>query len=103
MSDLFSYTPPSTYPNAPGMKERGGTSQEAAEKVAGTSERARGQILSLLWKMPPMTADEIAKEMNWTVLFCRPRVSELHAMKAIKKAGRKKNESGMSAWTWTVA
>ena len=91
------------YPESPGHKERGGTSQEAAEKVAGSSEKARGMILSLLWKMPPMTADQISAELGWPITYGRPRVSELHKLKAIKKAGRSKNASGMSAWLWTIA
>lgn len=95
--DLLSYPT-----ERPGFKEHG-TSKEAAEKIAGTSEAARGKILSLLWKMPPMTADEIAAEMGWTVLYTRPRVSELFKMNAIKKAGRRKNDSGLNAWTWTIA
>ena len=91
------------YPHQPGHKEHGGTSEEAAKKVAGSSEAARGMILSLLWKMPPMTADQIATEFGWTVLYTRPRVSELYKLNAIKKAGRSKNASGMSAWLWEIA
>jgi hypothetical protein len=102
MTDLFSYEPPAKYPTTPGFKTDG-TSKEAAEKIAGTSEAARGQILSLLWKSKPMSADQIAAHFGWTVLFTRPRVSELHKMKAIKRAGRTKNESGMSAWLWEIA
>lgn len=91
------------YPGSPGFKERGGTSEEAAEKVASTTEQARGRILQLLWKSHPMTADEIAAELGWTVLYCRPRVSELNKMSAIKKDGRRRNASGLSANTWTIA
>jgi predicted HTH transcriptional regulator len=91
------------YPDSPGFKERGGTSEEAAEKVSGGSEAARGKILSLLWTREAMTADEIAAHFGWSQFYARPRVSELHKLKAIKKAGRKANDSGMSAWAWTVA
>jgi predicted ArsR family transcriptional regulator len=90
------------YPQNPGYKAEG-TSREAAEKVAGGSEKARGQILSLLWKSEPMRADQIAAHFGWTVLYTRPRVSELFKMKAIKKAGRSRNDSGLSANLWTVA
>jgi ParB-like chromosome segregation protein Spo0J len=90
------------YPESPGYKEPT-TSKEAAERVAGTSEAARGMILSLLWTKPPMSADQIAAHFGWTVLYTRPRVSELHKMNAIKKAGRVTNASGLSAWAWTIA
>jgi len=92
------------YPQTPGFKERGGTSEEAAKAVSVTCEQARGMILSLLWTKPPMTADEIAAHFGWSRFFTRPRVSQLHTLKAIKKVARKPNpDSGMNAWTWTVA
>lgn len=91
-----------SYPNSPGYKAPG-TSQEAAEKVSSSTGNARGRILKLLWHSPALSADEIALEMGWTVLYCRPRVSELHSMGAIKKAGRGKNASGLSANLWTIA
>ena len=90
------------YPQGPGYKAEG-TSKEAAEKVAGSSEANRGKILSYLWTTAPRTADEIAEHFGWSVLYTRPRVSELHKLKAIRKAGRRRNDSGMSANTWTVA
>jgi hypothetical protein len=102
MTDLFSYEPPAKYPTTPGFKTDG-TSKEAAEKIAGTSEAARGQILSLLWKSKAMSADEIGAHFGWTPLYVRPRVSELHKLGAIKKAGRRRNASGLNAWTWTIA
>lgn len=95
--DLLSYRD-----GGPGYKAPG-TSQEAAEKVSSTTANARGQILKLLWQRPPLTADEIAQEMGWTVLYCRPRVSELNKMGAIKKVGRRRNESGLNANCWTIA
>ena len=101
--DLFGYEPPATYPESPGVKERGGTSQEAADKVAGSTEAARGRILSLLWNSKPMSADQISAHFGWNITYGRPRVCELHKLGAIKKAGRTTNDSGMSAWLWTVA
>lgn len=91
-----------SYPNSPGYKAPG-TSQEAAEKVSSSTGNARGQILKLLWHSPALSADEIALEMGWTVLYCRPRVAELNKLKAIKKVGRRRNASGLNAWTWTIA
>ncbi len=101
--DLFDTPIPERYPSHPGSKT-GGTSEEAAKAVAGSSERARGMILSWLWTVPPRTADEIAEHFGWSVLYTRPRVSELHKLKAIKKAGRRSNpSSNLSANTWTIA
>lgn len=91
-----------SYPERPGFKSDG-TSKEAAQAISSTTEMARGQIRKLLWQSQPMTADEIAHELGWTVLFCRPRVSELHKMGAIKKVGRRRNASGLNAWTWSIA
>jgi predicted ArsR family transcriptional regulator len=90
------------YPDGPGFKADG-TSKEAAEKVSGGTEAARGRILSLLWQSQPMTADEIAAHFDWSPFYARPRVSELHKLNAIKKAGRRRNASGLNANTWTVA
>jgi hypothetical protein len=101
--DLFDTPIPERYPRTPGHKTDG-TSKEAAEKVAGSSEAARGKILSYLWTTAPRTADEIAEHFGWSVLYTRPRVSELHKLKAIKKAGRRQNPSSrLSANTWTAA
>jgi DNA-binding Lrp family transcriptional regulator len=49
------------------------------------------------------TADEIAKDLNLSVLSVRPRVSELKRTGKIKLTGaRRKNESGMTATVWLV-
>jgi len=50
------------------------------------------------------TADEIANDLNLSVLSVRPRVSELKRTGKIKQTGaRRKNESGMTATVWRTA
>lgn len=113
--DLLSYRA-----GGPGYKTNG-TSREAAEKVASTTEAARARILNLLWHSKPMTADEICaafeREDNpdagedalqaiieRRTKYWRPRCSELFKhYGAIKKAGRSRNASGLSANLWTIA
>lgn len=100
MKDRFFGDTP--YPATPGYKERGGTSQAAAQAVAGTAGANRERILNLLAHHPGgLTADEIAEHLNMDKLAVRPRVSELRTASAIEKTGaRRANASGMSAWVW---
>lgn len=95
--DLFSY------PLSPGSKERGGTSEEAAESIAPRAYTLRGRALNLLRREYPagLTADEIAERCGETVLAMRPRVTELGKLGLIQKTslcGR--NTSGMRARVW---
>jgi predicted ArsR family transcriptional regulator len=49
------------------------------------------------------TADEVAKDLNLSVLSVRPRVSELNRTGKIEQTGgRRKNDSGMTATVWRV-
>jgi predicted ArsR family transcriptional regulator len=49
------------------------------------------------------TADEIAMDLNLSVLSVRPRVSELNRNGEIEQTGtRRKNESGMTATVWRI-
>jgi predicted ArsR family transcriptional regulator len=97
--DLFSTHDP--YPVGPGSKERGGTSEEAAERIASRAETVRLQVLALLRAGGKLTADEIAKKLKLSVLSVRPRVSELAARGLIERTGgRRQNQSGMNAAVW---
>lgn len=102
--DLFDWTPPPSYPESAGFKEKGGTSQEAAEAFQGKAATLRGKVLELLRTGEELTADEIAESLEETVLAIRPRVSELHRVGRIEKTGeRRKNASGMSAAVWRAS
>src|ERR1700690_2503128 len=92
-----------TYPEAPGFKVSG-PSEQAAEAIAGTGNKMRAAVLAQMAQYPGgATADEIAKDLNLSVLSVRPRVSELKRTGKIKKTGsRRKNESGMTATVWRI-
>lgn len=88
------------YPRSPGFKKRG-TSSEAAAKVRKPNETHK-RILELL-RQKPSTADEIADLLGLSVLYCRPRFSELASKGLICETGeRRRNESGLSASVWMV-
>jgi hypothetical protein len=101
--DLFDR--PATYPDAPGHKEKGGTSQAAAETIAPLQKPLQADVLRVLERNPAgLTADEIASRMSRSVLSIRPRVSELRESGLIFKTGeRRVNESGCKAWVWKIA
>jgi predicted ArsR family transcriptional regulator len=99
--DLFG---PLSYPSAPGHKG-GATSQEAARRIAGHASHLRAAVLRQLAVEPDgLTADEIAKRLNESVLSVRPRVSELLAGGLIERTRhRRRNASGMSAAVWMIS
>ena len=91
------------YPDSPGFKAHG-PSEEAADKIAGRAAVLRQQILAHFQDCYPegRTADEVATEMNLSVLSVRPRVSELHRNGDLRDtAARRKNDSGMTATVWS--
>src|SRR5437879_1891848 len=92
------------YPNAPGFKVSG-PSEQAAEAISGTANKMRAAVLAQLAQYPGgATADEVAKDLDLSVLSVRPRVSELKRIGKIKQTGaRRKNESGMNATVWQIA
>lgn len=48
-----------------------------------------------------LTADEVAIDLDLSVLTVRPRVSELHRDARIEDTGlRRRNQSGMTATVW---
>ena len=61
MTDLFEWTPPEGYPNAPGWKEET-TSRDAAKAMGIMACRMRDDVLTLYRAAWPagMTADEVA-------------------------------------------
>src|SRR5262245_24978334 len=92
------------YPDAPGFKVPG-PSEQAAATIAGTANKMRAAVLAQFAQYPGgATADEVAKDLNLSVLSVRPRVSELKRFGEIKQTGgRRKNESGMTATVWRLA
>ena len=92
------------YPDAPGFKVSG-PSEQAAEAMGGTANKMRAAVLARFAQYPTgATADEVARDLNLSVLSVRPRVSELKRTGKIKKTiARRKNQSGMSATVWRIA
>jgi predicted ArsR family transcriptional regulator len=92
------------YPDAPGFKVSG-PSEQAAEAIGSTANKMRAAVLAQFAAYPGgATADEVAKDLNLSVLSVRPRVSELKRTGKIKQTGsRRKNESGMTATVWRIA
>lgn len=85
-----------SYPRTPGWTEET-TSREAAEEMEGRAETVRANVLEAL-KLRPMTADEVARALNESVLTVRPRVTELFQAGRIGRTGeRRKNRSGRDA------
>lgn len=86
------------YPVVPGAKERGGTSQLAAEEIAPLAGRLRAAVLSILERRGPATPDEIADELDESPLSIRPRVTELIRLGLVRKTEeRRRNASGKAA------
>src|SRR6202048_4411620 len=92
------------YPDAPGFKVSG-PSEKAAEAVGSTANKMRAAVLAQFAAYPGgATADEVARDLNLSVLSVRPRVSELKRTGKIKQTGaRRKNDSGMTATVWQIA
>lgn len=92
------------YPNAPGFKV-GGTSQEAAGRMAPAAKTLRARALACIARAPRgLTADEVAAELRASPFAVRPRVTELNRLGLIERAeGRGRNTSGMTATIWRLA
>jgi hypothetical protein len=101
--DLFGPAPTS-YPESPGSKSP--HSREAARQIANHAGTVRGIILAEYRAAFPrgLTADEVAKLAEESVLTARPRVSELGAQGLLERTcERRKNDSGMTAAVWRAS
>ena len=88
------------YPDSPGFREKGGTSEEAAAIVASSSTNLRTMALDKI-RENPATADEVADALGMSVLAIRPRISELRKLgKIVRNGDRRPNASGILAWVW---
>jgi hypothetical protein len=88
-----------SYPKSPGFKSSG-TSSTAARQIAPHAIRLRDWVYAFLEANYPasFTADEVADQLDVSILGVRPRVTELLRRGMIVKiASRRKNASGMSA------
>jgi hypothetical protein len=94
-----------TYPHYPGFKVSG-PSEDTAKAVAPIAATLREQVLNAIARAGSSggTADEIAHDVDRSILSVRPRVSELHREGMIRPSGaRGRNASGMTATIWVLA
>ncbi len=81
-----------TYPDAPGFKERGGASEEAAKAVAPSAKVMREKVYALFDKHSSLTFKEIEKMTGWHRDSIKPRLSDLFRLgKLIKVQGERRN------------
>jgi predicted HTH transcriptional regulator len=101
--DVITTSESAGYPYMPGSKERGGTSEAAAQAIAPAASYLRGRVLACLSERGPATADECAARLDLDILSIRPRFSELAHLGLIVKTGeRRPNRSGALANVWRV-
>lgn len=101
-----------SYPETPGYQPRE-TSQAAARAVRKDAKRETHERILALLAVRPMTADEIAFDLRLSILYIRPRVTELatdfyvlgeliRAARIEDSGIRRKNLSGKSAAVWQL-
>jgi predicted ArsR family transcriptional regulator len=75
-----------------------------SDTAPSKAERTRRAILALLAIGPALTADALADRLDLSILYVRPRVSELVKKSRIVASGdRGMNASGKFARKWMVA
>jgi predicted ArsR family transcriptional regulator len=80
------------YPDTPGYKERT-TSRESAALTAARAEPLRQRCLAALKKRGPMTPDEIADDLQESILAVRPRISELRSKALVRATGERRRNA----------
>lgn len=89
------------YPREPGYQLRD-TSKRAASAARGRKKETQNRIMVLL-RAQPMTADEIAEYLGESILYVRPRVTEMVELSHLEDSNvRRFNKSGKSAIVWRV-
>jgi hypothetical protein len=91
------------YPDRPGSKGDGGTSQEAADEMEPHVGRLQKMALDAIREAGEtgLTADELADKLEVTRWTIQPRTSELRAKHLIGDSGqRRRNASGKRAIVW---
>ena len=87
------------YPKTPGYK-KSGTSKAAADSMREKAPSLRQQVLDVLFHQD-FTADEVADDLEQTVLSIRPRFTELLRLGKIADTGTtRRNASGRAATVW---
>lgn len=81
------------YPHAPGSKREGPSSDTARSLPLPKIRAIHRQICALLEKHA-MTPDEAGASLGSSVLYCRPRFSELVAQGLIEETGERRRQPG---------
>ena len=77
--------------------------QRPVRSALSRAERTRREIIDLIAGTRPMTADEIADRLDLSILYVRPRVSELVTRGDLAPSGLSgRNASGKCAKKWRV-
>jgi hypothetical protein len=102
--DLFGYTAPASYPDAPGHR---GVDTSIAAAQAVTSKLGRLQRLALdaieARGAGGLTTDELAEALGLDRYSIQPRTSELRRKSMIVDSGRRRlNASRKRAIVWTL-
>ena len=91
-----------SYPNSPGFKERGGTSEEAAVAEQSRADTIRRRVRDYL-RQHNTTTDDCAAALALSILAVRPRFSELRLRGELEDTGeRRLNASGKRAAVWKL-
>ena len=94
--DLLNWAKPARYPDAPGFKERGGASEDAARLVAPAVSDAHARILAYLIGRS-LTAPEVTEAFGGDQQFWWPRISELVKLNLIHRTGERRTFNGSKA------
>ena len=97
-------TEPLIYPDAPGFKEKGGASEEAAQRIAPALKKNQTEAFNAFHRAgKPLTADELAEFLGKTIVSVRPRVSELRRLGLIVSTGERRASSfGQASTVWRL-
>jgi hypothetical protein len=96
MTNLELFEPGAIYPERAGHKERGGTSQAAAEAIEaeGRGETLRSRVLAYYTAGASATPDMVALVLGESILAIRPRCSELRAQGLLELTGERRRSDG---------
>jgi hypothetical protein len=78
---------PKRYPDHPGAREKGSTSEAAAAKAARSDESTRLRCLAI-FATGDFTSDEIAERLGLRTTQVRPRISQMAKLNQIRDTGR---------------
>lgn len=81
-----------------GYKQRGSTSEFAAKAVTPGLRKSHQLVLDAFHQRGSMTADQCAEMLGRSILYVRPRISELRKRGLLHATGQKRaNASGLPA------